>query len=485
MSTPIIFLLCFILACCTTQVFSLQGTIPDVSKPFSCEDADGSDCSTWIRNIREEGKESPTSDLELCEIDYHRRFMFTKCKKSCGYCKDLKEAYDSRKAEVLADSIKKEALIAFNTAIDGTSVPEAASSKQSQPASPKQSHDVQDDDDNDDPWLVLNPDNVEDVISSFPLLLLYVWAPWCGHCKAMSPEFEKAARELSTNPDLPIPVQFAKFEDTGSNRQYRIMEKLNMKSFPALLVFREGLCDGEVLEDEQETICKQWTAGMDDEPRTYHSLHRQARNSLTIAFLMRQFSYGKIQQDVIGDLQNVEKANKAGFYKKGGRHETEYVTELTDETFADEVLRTDKVVVVEFYSDHCPICVGLGPEIAEVAEETVKVDPRLKWAALNTRVWEGIMNRFGVTGYPWFSSFYAGKVRFHMRGMGGKQSFVNFAKNEAQLWHDSGKAANTSAQLPEHIKDDEVKKHNKRLDSFHESFKKVKETSPEKARALL
>lgn len=58
-----------------------------------------------------------------------------------------------------------------------------------------------------------------------------VWAPWCGPCRAMAPEFEKAARALEPH---------ARFIKLNSDNEQHIASRLGIRGIPTMLLFREG-----------------------------------------------------------------------------------------------------------------------------------------------------------------------------------------------------------------------------------------------------
>ena len=58
-----------------------------------------------------------------------------------------------------------------------------------------------------------------------------IWAPWCGPCHAMAPEYEKAAQ--ATEPR-------ARFLKLNSDNEQQIAGRLGIRGIPTMLVYRDG-----------------------------------------------------------------------------------------------------------------------------------------------------------------------------------------------------------------------------------------------------
>jgi protein disulfide isomerase family A protein 3 len=82
--------------------------------------------------------------------------------------------------------------------------------------------------------VVLTDDTFKDFIAKEDLVLAEFYAPWCGHCKRLAPEYAVAAKELATaNP----PVALAKIDCTVHKK---VCERYGVSGYPTLKVFRNG-----------------------------------------------------------------------------------------------------------------------------------------------------------------------------------------------------------------------------------------------------
>lgn len=82
--------------------------------------------------------------------------------------------------------------------------------------------------------LVLDDHNFDDAVAHNEFLLVEFYAPWCGHCKKLAPEWEKAAAELASAKD---PAKLAKVDATIATG---LAERFAIKGFPTIAFFRNG-----------------------------------------------------------------------------------------------------------------------------------------------------------------------------------------------------------------------------------------------------
>ena len=76
--------------------------------------------------------------------------------------------------------------------------------------------------------LVLTDKNFEQAIAENELLLVEFYAPWCGHCQALEPEYANAAKELEGKNSN---IKLAKMDVTAEKETG---DKFNIEGFPTL-----------------------------------------------------------------------------------------------------------------------------------------------------------------------------------------------------------------------------------------------------------
>ncbi|KAK9743299.1 hypothetical protein RND81_03G230400 [Saponaria officinalis] len=81
----------------------------------------------------------------------------------------------------------------------------------------------------------LEDSNFDSAISTFDFVLVDFYAPWCGHCKSLSPELDAAAPVLA---QLKKPIVIAKID---ADKYRRVGDKYEIDGFPTLKVFLHGV----------------------------------------------------------------------------------------------------------------------------------------------------------------------------------------------------------------------------------------------------
>jgi len=89
----------------------------------------------------------------------------------------------------------------------------------------------------DDPMKYAVGDNVEELVFQKDKdVFLEIFAPWCGHCKQLAPEYEKIALKVERE-NLQDMVVIAKMDGTANDAP---VEEIDWAGFPTLLYFKAG-----------------------------------------------------------------------------------------------------------------------------------------------------------------------------------------------------------------------------------------------------
>lgn len=95
---------------------------------------------------------------------------------------------------------------------------------------------------------------------------------------------------------------------------------------------------------------------------------------------------------------------------------------LNAASFSEEVLASDKPVLVDFWAPWCGPCRAVGPIVDELAAEYLG---RAKICKLNVDDEGALAAQYGVMSIPTMIVFHQGKEHTRVVGMRGKEDFCS------------------------------------------------------------
>lgn len=95
--------------------------------------------------------------------------------------------------------------------------------------------------------------------------------------------------------------------------------------------------------------------------------------------------------------------------------------EFTDSNFEDEVLKSDKPCLVDFWAEWCGPCRMVGPIVEEIAKDYAE---KLKVGKLNVDQNSQTAVKYGIMSIPSLLIFDQGKVVEQIVGAAPKKQFI-------------------------------------------------------------
>lgn len=100
---------------------------------------------------------------------------------------------------------------------------------------------------------------------------------------------------------------------------------------------------------------------------------------------------------------------------------------VTDASFADDVLNSDKPVLVDFWADWCSPCKMIGPALEEISDELAD---RVTIAKMDIMENTNIPGQIGVQSIPLMVLFKDGKAVAQKLGAAPKSQLKSWIESE-------------------------------------------------------
>ncbi|KAH8266621.1 hypothetical protein KR018_003821, partial [Drosophila ironensis] len=203
-----------------------------------------------------------------------------------------------------------------------------------------------------------------EVLKDDAIWVVEFYAPWCGHCQSLVPEYKKLAKALKG---------VVKVGSVNADADQSLGGQFGVRGFPTIKIF-----------------------GANKKSPTDFNGQRTAK---AIAEAALAEAKKKVQAAFGGGS-----SSSGG----GGGSSDDDVIELTEDNFDKLVLNSDDIWLVEFFAPWCGHCKNLAPEWAKAAKQ---LKGKVKLGALDATAHQSKAAEYNVRGYPTIKFFAAGSRR--------------------------------------------------------------------------
>merc|ERR1712048_1138684 len=84
----------------------------------------------------------------------------------------------------------------------------------------------------------LDPTNVKEVLNGMKITIAEFYAPWCGHCKRLTPEYTKLAEMIQNDP---MTANFVQVVKADCDKHRSLGEPFSVTGFPTLKILSRGI----------------------------------------------------------------------------------------------------------------------------------------------------------------------------------------------------------------------------------------------------
>lgn len=101
-------------------------------------------------------------------------------------------------------------------------------------------------------------------------------------------------------------------------------------------------------------------------------------------------------------------------------------TKITDDSFEQDVLKSSKPVVVDYWAEWCGPCKQIGPALEEISDE---MNDQVTIAKINIDENPNVASKYGVKGIPTLMIFKDGEIASTKVGAVPKNKIVEWIQS--------------------------------------------------------
>lgn len=239
------------------------------------------------------------------------------------------------------------------------------------------------------------------VLKGEELWMVEFYAPWCGHCKNLVPEYKKVASAVKG-------VAKIGAVDGTSPGAEDLMKKYSVQGFPTLKFFGANKRS----------------------PKDYEG---QRTSDAMISEVVKQVGR-MVKERTKGSGGGSTKSSGSSQRSGGSKRSTSAVVELTDTNFNALVMESQDMWLVEFFAPWCGHCKNLAPEWESAAKQ---LKGSVQVGAVDATEHTALASKYGVKGYPTIKVFPPGPKK-KARDYQGPREAAGIVSYALQLLDESG-----------------------------------------------
>ncbi|XP_014665686.1 PREDICTED: protein disulfide-isomerase 2-like [Priapulus caudatus] len=217
--------------------------------------------------------------------------------------------------------------------------------------------------------LILTNDNFDEAVKDNAFILVEFYAPWCGHCKALAPEYAKAATQLL---DEKSEVRLGKVDATEESA---VAERFEVRGYPTIKFFKNGQpteysggrdADGIIAWLKKKTGPAAKTLETADDVKTFIDsadvvvvgFFKDAESEQAGIYKQVADGFDELQFGLLSDeslfAEHEAEDGKVILFKKFDDKRTEYIGDLTPDAVSSFIKTESLPLVNEFSPQTAP-----------------------------------------------------------------------------------------------------------------------------------